>query len=302
MEERLLLILNPCAGQKRANHLLTDMVRILNNCGFECCVYVTESSGDATEYVRKHANEYARIIAVGGDGTLNETIAGLVEAGADCPVGYIPAGTTNDYAASVGLSTDIMRAAEDAAKGQAHEFDLGSFNGRHFIYTASCGAFAKASYTTPQLAKNMMGHLAYILEGIKDLYSIKPIHMRVCAEDAVYEDNYLFCAITNSISLGGVLKLDPKDVNLSDGQFEVMLIKMPATPIQLTQILRAITTKNLSCEMIDFFTASRVDIETEEDVEWTLDGERGECGRNFEAVNLHKRMKLILPENVAIKG
>ena len=295
MQEKLLLLLNPCAGQKRANRFLPEMIRLYNDRGYDCVCYVTADSGDATRYLARRAADFDRVVCIGGDGTLNETIAGLVQAGVSCPVGYIPAGTTNDYAGSLGLSSDIMRAAADAVDGKVFRFDLGRFNGRSFIYTASCGAFAKTSYTTPQLSKNLLGHLAYVLEGIKDLPTLKPICLKATVGDTVYENEYIFCSVTNSISVGGILKLNPDLVRLNDGVFEVLLIKNPTTPAQWTRVIGALTSGELNNEMIDFFTAESIHIETMENVEWTLDGERGACGRSFEVQNLHQRIQLMLP-------
>lgn len=294
MEKKLLLLLNPCAGQRKANRLMPEIIRLFNDRGYECVTYVTAAPGDATVYVKKNANRFERIVCIGGDGTLNETIAGLVAGGATCPVGYIPAGTTNDYAGSLGISSDILEAAAAAVDGETCCFDLGSFNGRQFIYTASCGAFARTSYTTSQTAKNLLGHLAYVLEGIKDLPSLKPIHMKISGGGKTLEDDYIFCAVTNSLSVGGILKLDPQMVRLNDGMFEVMLVKYPTQPMQLTKILMALRTNDLPSEMIEFFMADKLSIEASEDVEWTLDGERGECGRRFDIVNYYKRIQLIL--------
>lgn len=302
MARRLLLLLNPYAGQRRANRYLPEIIRLYNDREFECVTYVTACSGDAQVYLRAHACEFDRIVCIGGDGTLNETIAGVIEGGATCPVGYIPAGTTNDYARSLGLSTDILQAARDAVDGASCWFDLGSFNGRYFNYTASCGAFAKASYTTSQVAKNLLGHVAYIMEGIRDLPGIKPIHMCVECDERILEGDFLFCAVTNSISVGGILKLDPDKVRLNDGLFEVMLIRNPLTPNQLTKILMGLRSRELPSEMIEFFTADRITIESESDVEWTLDGERGACGRKFDILNLHRRMQLVLPERAKEKA
>lgn len=296
MAKRLLLLLNPCAGQKKANRFLPEIIRLCNDREYECVSYVTAASGDATLYLRAHACEFDRIVCIGGDGTLNETIAGVIEAGASCPVGYVPAGTTNDYARSLGLSTDILQAARDAVDGDGCWFDLGSFDGRHFNYTASCGAFTKASYSTSQTAKNLLGHLAYILEGIRDIPSIKPIHMCIECDERIIEGDFLFCAVTNSISVGGILKLDREKVRLNDGLFEVMLIRMPSVASQLTKILSGLRTQELPNEMIEFFTTDRLLVQCQEDVEWTLDGERGASGRRFEILNLHRRMHLVLPE------
>lgn len=296
MAKRLLLLLNPYAGQRKANKYLPEIIRLYNDRDYECITYVTACSGDATVYLARHAAEYDRIVCIGGDGTLNETIAGVIEAGATCPVGYVPAGTTNDYARSLGLSTDILQAARDAVDGRSWWFDLGSFNGRNFIYTASCGVFAKVSYTTSQMAKNLLGHAAYIVEGIRDLPGTKPIHICAECEDRIIEGDFLFCAVTNSISVGGVLKLDPDKVRLNDGLFEVMLVRNPVQPSQWTKILMGLKNRDLPNEMIEFFTTDRILFETGEDVEWTLDGERGECGRRFDIINLHRQMNLVLPE------
>lgn len=296
MNEQLLLLLNPCSGQRKANRLLPEIIRLYNDLGYECVVYVTSGPGDATRFMKENAGRYGRIVCIGGDGTLNETIAGLIAGGESCPVGYIPAGTTNDYANSLGMSSDLLVAARDAVEGVPYYFDMGSFNGRQFIYTASCGAFARTSYTTSQTAKNMLGHLAYVMEGIKDLPSLKPIHMRVECEDRAIEDDFIFCAVTNSISVGGILKLNPDMVRLNDGLFEVMLIKYPTLPGQLAKILAALSSGNLPCDMIEFFTADRLSVMSGEDIEWTLDGERGEASRRFEIINQYKKVQLVLPQ------
>ena len=296
MDKRLLLLLNPFAGQRRANRFLPEIIRLYNDRGYECVTYVTAGPGDATPYLKEHAAGFDHVVCIGGDGTLNETMAGIVESGASCPVGYIPAGSTNDYAKSLGMSSDILTAAADAVDGRLFHFDLGSFDGRNFIYTAVCGAFARTSYSTSQTAKNLLGHLAYIFEGLKDIPTLKPIHARVTCDDRVFENDYIFCAVTNSLSVGGILKLDPDMVTLNDGLFEVMLIKFPTLPGHLTKILMALSTSDLPCEEIEFCTAQKVLVETEDDVEWSLDGERGESGRSFEIVNLHNCFPLMLPE------
>ena len=231
--KKLLLILNPRAGMRRANRYLPEIIRLFIEHGYACETYVTGASGEATQYLSTCHHSYQMVVCAGGDGTLNETIAGMMAAGMRCPLGYIPCGTTNDYAASIGLSADVMQAARDIVEGRARAIDIGAFNGRSFVYTATCGAFAKASYSTPQVAKNLLGHVAYILEGVKDLSTIRPIHMRVTANDVVLEDDFLFCSITNSTSVGGILKLDAQMVALNDGKFEVTLVRNPTTPAQL---------------------------------------------------------------------
>ena len=299
MENKLLLLLNPTSGQRKANRLLPEIIRLYNDRGYDCVVYVTACSGDATRYMRENGGKYSRVVCIGGDGTLNETLAGMIAGGASCPVGYIPAGTTNDYASSLGMSSDILTAAADAVDGLPCYFDMGSFNGRQFIYTASCGAFTRSSYTTSQTAKNLLGHVAYVLEGIRDLPSLKPIHMRVECDDRILEDDFIFCAVTNSISVGGILKLDPEKVRLNDGLFEVMMIRYPTHATHLAMILAALTSGDLPSEQIEFFTADKLKITTPADVEWTLDGERGDAGSSFEIVNQYKKIQLVLPRKSA---
>ena len=295
MEKQLLLILNPCAGQRRANRMLPEIIRTFWDFGYRCVTYVTAQSGDPTCYLAEHAGEFERVVCIGGDGTLNETIAGVLQSGVDLPIGYIPAGTTNDYANSIGLSSDVLRAARDAAGGEIQRLDVGSFNGRYFSYTASCGAFTRTSYSTPQSLKNTLGHLAYILEGIKDLPSIRPYHLRVETESSVLEDDFIFCAITNSTSVGGILKLDKELVSLNDGLFEVMLIRSPEVAIQLTSIIHGITAMDLPNEMVHFFEAGQIRVTSDEDIEWTLDVERAEGGSVAEMRNLHSAIQIVLP-------
>lgn len=295
--KKLLLILNPNAGQKKGKKYLADIVRLYNGMGYDCVTYVTGCQGDAKRYLKENAQSggYDCIVCVGGDGTLNETVSGLAQSGVDCPVGYIPAGSTNDYAHTLSLSADVMQAARDTIEGAPFRFDLGRFDQRHFIYTASCGAFARASYTTNQTAKNMLGYLAYVFEGIKDIPNIKPIHISVEMENGKIEGDYLFCGITNTISYGGIFKLDKERIRLNDGLFEVMLVKTPMNAVQLTKIVVALHNQDMPSEMIEFFTAKQMRITTDREMEWTLDGERGEAGTCFNVENLHKRIELVLP-------
>jgi len=299
--KKILMVLNPCAGQRKANKLLPEIVRIFLDAGYRCETFVTAAGGDATRYVAAHAAEFDRVVCAGGDGTLNETIAGLLQAGVDLPIGYIPAGTTNDYASSLSLSGDVLQAARDAVEGEIHSLDVGTFNGRYFTYTASCGAFTRASYSTPQSLKNSLGHLAYVLEGIKDLPSLKPFHLRVETDECVLEDDFLFCSITNSMSVGGILKLDSQMVALNDGRFEVMLVRNPVTPIQLSTILHGLTMLDLPNEMIHFFSARSICVSCNTPMEWTLDGERAEGAPRIEMQNLHSAVRIVLPAGEAEK-
>ena len=294
--KNLLFILNPQAGQRKANRYLAEILRMFIEYGYRCETYVTGAAGEATRYLAQYEDKPDLVVCAGGDGTLNETIAGLMEAKMDCPLGYIPCGTTNDYASSIGLSGYVLQAASDIMTGKAQSIDIGTFNGRRFVYTATCGAFAKASYSTPQAAKNVLGHVAYILEGMRDLTAIRPIHMRVTANDVVLDDDFIFCSITNSTSVGGILKLDTQLVALNDGKFEVTLVRYPTTPAQLSSILVGLTTQDVPNDMIHCFSARSIRVECDQAVEWTLDGEREPETNIVELTNLHGAVRIMIPE------
>lgn len=294
--KKMLLILNPRAGMRKANRVLPDIIRIFWEAGYQCTTYVTGAGGDATRVLEQSEERFDLVVCIGGDGTLNETVAGMRHSQQKCPIGYIPAGTTNDYASSLGLSADVIQAARDIVSGSSHHFDAGLFNDIYFTYTATCGAFAKVSYTTSQAAKNTLGHLAYVIEGVRDLTSIKPMKMRIETEKRCIEEEFVFCSITNSTSVGGILKLDSELVALNDGLFEVTLVKNPTTPAQLSRILYGLTTQDVPNEMIYFFSTPWINITCEKSVEWTLDGERAPMVDQVRLTNMHNAIELILPK------
>ena len=296
--KRLLFILNPQAGQRRANRFMPDMIRLFIEAGYVCEPYVTGACGEAAQVIAKCTRKYDLVVCAGGDGTLNETISGMLAAGMDCPVGYVPCGTTNDYASSIGLSPDVMQATRDILTGRAQSVDVGMFNGRCFVYTATCGAFAKASYTTPQSVKNVLGHAAYVFEGMRDLTAIKPFHMKVRAGELMLEDDFVFCSVTNSTSVGGILQLDTQLVALNDGRFEVTMVRNPVNPAQLSSIIVGLTTQSVPNDMIHFFSAKRVSIECDTPVEWTLDGEREPETKTVTLENRHSAFRIMVPRHV----
>ena len=208
-------------------------------------------------------------------------------------IGYIPAGSTNDFANSLKLSRNILRAAEDIMVGTAKQIDIGSFNGRNFSYVASFGAFTEVAYKTPQNAKNTLGYLAYALEGIKDIANLKSKHLRFVADDTVIEDDFIFGAICNSTSVGGVINLDPKLVDLSDGLFELLLIRLPKDLFELNEIVRALGSKKYNTKMISFLSAKNISVETAEQINWTLDGEYASGEKTIRVENLHNAIKFI---------
>ncbi len=290
--KKLLLIINPCAGQKRANKYLTDIVGVFCAQNYECTVFVTAKRGDAAQKAYDCAKNFDFLVCIGGDGTFNEMLSGIWRAGADVPVGYIPAGSTNDFANSLKLPKNILKAAASAAQGREYPLDIGTFNGRCFSYVASFGAFTEASYSTPQQAKNLLGHLAYILQGIKDLPSIKPVRVHAETEKFVIDGDYVFGTVSNSTSIAGIVTLHDGLVDMSDGLFELILVKTPQNAVQLGNIIRAIQTHNLAAEEIIFLKTARVLIETQ-GCGWTLDGEYQAGCEKIEIINHHHAIRFI---------
>ena len=300
--KKLLLVVNPCAGMKRIQRYLADIIGLFTAHGYENIVYMTAGRADATQIVQRKAAEVDLVVCAGGDGTFNEVVAGMLLSSADKPIGYIPAGSTNDFASSLGLPKQIMEAARCIVEGTPHRLDIGRFNDRYFSYVASCGAFTRTSYATPQSVKNALGHVAYLLAGIKDIANIRKIHLRVETDDQVLEDDYIFGAVSNSTSVGGVLTLDPHLVNMSDGVFEVLLIRSPSNLLELNECIVALSTQNYHSGAITFCNTKKVKITAPASVDWTLDGEMAGGSETIEVENLHDAIAIICKEDTALRG
>ncbi|MDY4231209.1 MAG: YegS/Rv2252/BmrU family lipid kinase [Candidatus Faecousia sp.] len=293
--KKLFLVMNPCSGKKRANKVLAEIIDVFNRADYEVTAYMTAARGDATRAAAERAADFDRIVCIGGDGTLNEVIAGLHEVGQQTPIGYIPAGSTNDFANSLGLPKDLLDAARLAATGEPRKLDIGSFNGRCFSYVASFGAFTRTSYATPQGMKNALGHVAYLLAGAKELTSIRSTHMRfVLADGTSFEDDYIFGAISNSTSVAGLLTLSPDLVDLNDGLFELLLIRKPHSLLELSDCVLALTTQEYHTPMLTMVSTGRVEIDCPSELDWTLDGEYAAGQAHCVVENLHDAIRVIV--------
>ena len=290
---KLLFLVNPNAGQRRVNKSLTEIIGVFNEGGYEVTVFLTNAPGSGTGIVEERAKDYDLVVCAGGDGTLNETITGVLRSGANCPVGYIPCGSTNDFAATLKLSMDVVQAAKDIMLGAPVEYDVGRWGDRYFVYIASFGAFTRVSYTTPQNLKNALGHLAYVLSGIQELPQIRNIPMALELDGQVLDGEYLFGAVSNSTSVGGVFTLDARQVDLRDGKFEVILVRMPRDMAELTQCATALQNHTYDCAAITFRSVSRLTVHQDPALLWTLDGERAEGGEILEIENLHRAIRLV---------
>ena len=291
--KRMLFLMNPFAGQRKANRHLVDILTIFNRAGYDVLVHMTAGVGDAARVAQEKAGEVDLIVCCGGDGTFNETVSGIQRSGMDIPVGYIPAGSTNDFAASLRLSLDPLQAARDIAEGSPISYDLGRFNDRYFSYVASFGAFTRVSYATPQSVKNALGHTAYLLSGIQELSQIRNVHVRLEIGGELVEDEFLFGAICNTTTVGGVPLLTPNLVDMSDGQFEVLLVRMPRNVTEITECIQAVQSQQYNCSMITFRSAREITVWPDPDMVWTLDGERADGSAQITIRNLHLAVKLM---------
>ena len=292
--KKMLFVMNPYAGTRRANRYLVDILSIFNRAGYAVTVHMTDGPGDCTRIVEQLAPSMDLVACCGGDGTFNETVAGVLRCGADVPIGYIPAGSTNDFATSLKLPTRILDAARAIVEGTPVPYDVGTFGDRYFTYVASFGVFTKSSYATPQSVKNALGHAAYILSGIQELSQIRTTHMRLEMDGAVIEDDFLFGAISNSTSVGGVLTLDPSRVDMADGIFELLLIREPKSLVEISECIQALQTQQYNCRMITFCSARHVQAIGDAQTTWTLDGERADGKDRIEISNLHHAIRIMM--------
>jgi len=293
MLKKLLLIVNPVAGTMKAKNALFNITNIFCKADYLVTTLITKYRGHACEIAMKHAHEYDLVVCCGGDGTLNEVISGILKSGKRTPIGYIPSGSTNDFASTMGLVSNPAKATEMIVDGTPHDIDIGLFGETYFSYIASFGAFTAASYSASQEMKNAIGHMAYIFEGLKELPSIHPTHVRITTPDKVYEGDYVFGSITNSTSVAGIVKLKPDIVDLCDGEFEVILVKSPKTIANLNKIIHSISTSDFNNDMFEFFKASELTMCMDNPISWTLDGEHMPEIKEISIQNLHGVVSLI---------
>ena len=274
-------------------HLL-DIVDIFSSHDYEVIIRATQAPKDAYEKAKEYADSVDLIVCSGGDGTLDEVVTGITEKNSNVPIGYIPAGSTNDFANSLFMPKSMVKAAQMIMEEKLYHCDIGRFNGQTFAYVAAFGLFTDVSYETDQDLKNVLGHVAYLLEGVKRLFNIKSYHMKVTSEEIQVEDDFIVGMITNSRSVGGFKNLTGKNVDMNDGLFEVTLIRHPKNSLQLQEIMTALVMAEDNTDMIYSFKSKKLMIETEEEVPWTLDGEFGGDHTYVEIENRHKALNLYL--------
>ncbi len=293
---KMLFVYNPKAGKSRIRTKLSDILEIFTRGGYELTVCPTRGRGDATEIVAKRRKDYDMVVCSGGDGTLDEVVTGMIRSGFTTPIGYIPAGSTNDFGGSLGLPKNMVKAAQTIVDGRNFSCDVGKFNRDVFVYIAAFGLFTEVSYETDQTIKNVLGHMAYVLEGMKHLQSVRSYPMKVLYDDQVIEDEFIFGMITNSVSVGGFKNITGKNVQLDDGVFEVTLVKHPKNPVELNNIMISLLNRNIDTNAMYCFRTSKVTLLSEEKVAWTLDGEFGGEQTEVSIENLQQAIPIRIME------
>lgn len=297
--DRVLLVFNPKAGKSMIGDHLVGILQILTAAGLRVECYPTSGSGDARALTAGLADDYRLILCAGGDGTLDEVVCGMMENRAldGIPVGYIPAGTTNDFAATLQIPSVMEEAAAVITGGKVMDCDIGCFNGNtYFTYIAAFGLFTDTSYETPQELKNVFGHAAYVLQGARTLGKIRTWRVHVTGDRTDILDDIAFGMITNSRSVGGFPNLTGSNVDLSDGLFEVTLIRLPKSPMELNDLVVALTGPDFEgSDMIYHFRTKSLRIECSEPLSWTRDGEYAGDHTMVDIRVLEKRLKIMVP-------
>lgn len=298
-KKKMLFIYNPRAGKAKIRSNLLDIIDIFTKAGYEVTAYPTQARGDGIKAVtERKIGYYDLVVCSGGDGTLDEVVTGMMRCEKKLPIGYVPAGSTNDFANSLHIPKNMIDAAQVIVNGEDFACDIGTFNDDIFVYIAAFGIFTEVSYETSQDSKNILGHMAYILEGMRRLASVKSYRIKVESSELSIEGEFLFGMVTNSISVGGFKRITGKYVQLDDGEFEVTLIKMPANPMELNLIMAALINRNINTDCMYCFKTSALRISSEEEIAWTLDGEFGGEHRDVEISNQKHALSIKVPDSV----
>lgn len=294
--KKTLLIYNPISGKGILKNKLSYIIEKLSEDSI-LTVMPTKKNGDATRFTQEYMNDYDMIVCSGGDGTLNEVTTGYmsIEKSLRKPCAYIPAGTVNDFATSLGISKNITKCVDDIANSKIFPYDIGQINDRYFNYIAGFGAFTEVSYSTPQNYKNLFGKSAYILEGIKHLPKIKPINVKITTEKEKYECELIYGMVCNTFSVGGIVKINEDNIELDDGKFEAIFVKKPKNPIEFQEIINDILTSKIKSERFIYLRGNKFLIESDNEIPWTLDGEFGGNIKSAEITNHARAIKFMKP-------
>ena len=296
MMKKMLFIYNPHAGKGLLKSRLSDVLDIFVKAGYEVVVYPTQGYQDAYHKVIHMEEKYDLLVCSGGDGTLDEVVTGMMKHDKKkrVPIGYIPTGTTNDFASSLHISRDILKAADDCVHGKVFPCDVGSFNEDVFIYVAAFGLFTDVPYQTDQKLKSALGHMAYVLEGVKRLSHIPSYRIKITGGDKEIEEDFMVGMITNSRSVAGFRNIMGKDVRFDDGEFEVTLIRKPKNLIELNDIITSLLVEDFNSKYMYTFKAKELLLESKSLIPWTLDGEFGGEHERVKITNKKQALRIMV--------
>lgn len=294
-KKKMLFIYNPKAGKERIRSNLIDIIDIFARGDYDITVYPTKERGDGTAAVMEYDDSYDIITCSGGDGTLDEIVSGMWKSKRKTPIGYVPAGSTNDFAVSLGIPSQMHEAAQTIINGKEYACDIGIMNEETFVYIAAFGLFTDVSYQTRQDIKNILGHMAYILEGAKRLSEIRSYHMKVTTDEGVIEDDFVFGMVTNSRSVGGFKDITGKNVTMDDGVFEVTLVKLPDNMLDMSNLLAAFINRDINTELMYCFKTKHIEFDSKESISWTRDGEFGGNHTHVDIRNENKVINIMIP-------
>lgn len=292
--KKLYFILNLQSGKATISSKLAVVIDMFTKAGYEVTARPTQERMDACAAAKYACGQgFDLIVCSGGDGTFNEVIQGVMRSENKLPIGYIPAGSTNDFARGVGIPRNIIDAVQWIIDGKKYPCDIGSFNDKFFTYIAAFGAFTEVTYETSQQVKNVLGHVAYVLNGISRLKNIKSYHMKITYDDEIIEDNYIFGMVTNSSSVAGLLSLN--NFLLDDGLYEVTLIKTPGNPLDLQRIIHSLLNIDIDIDTayIKSFRTSKIRFECDDELQWTIDGEFGGAYKTVDVCNNKQAIELM---------
>ena len=295
--KKMLFVFNPYSGKGLIKSKLAELVDIFTKGGYEITTYPTQSTKDAYNRVKEADGQFDCIVCSGGDGTLNEVIGAVINNWKMRPqIGYIPAGSTNDFAITLGLPKAMDKAADVIVNGQSFACDIGKFNDRYFNYVAAFGLFSDVSYSTPQSTKNVMGHPAYVIEGLKSLTKIESYHMTIRNGQHVIEGNFVYGMVSNAKSVGGIKGICGHEICLNDGLLEVTLIREPKTPVDMQNITTGLFSQNEENPMVERFKTDSLFIESDVKIAWALDGEYGDSHKEISISVVPKAVDLFVPD------
>ena len=297
-KKKMLFVYNAHAGQERIRFSMVEILDIFQKAGYEVTVHPTQFSGDCSECIKENEGKYDIVVCSGGDGTLDEAVKGMGECQTRVPIGYLPAGSTNDFGRTLGIPSEFSKAARVVVTGTPFSCDIGTFNGNPFVYIAAFGALTEVSYGTNQKVKNLFGHMAYVIEGIRSvgMGNLKPFSMSIVANNQLIKDTFIYGMISNTVSIGGV-RLADKNVRLNDGEFEAMFIKYPDDPVELNSLLSTLIAQEADPEHVYYFRTSEIHIVSDSEIPWTLDGENGGFHKEVEIRNFKQQVEIIAPKN-----